>query len=455
MSIVLPANFVNRIHTQFGNDASEFINGLNCEVPVSVRINKLKSCQSGWDEMEKVPWCNEGRYLPEKPVFTLDPLFHAGCYYAQEASSMVIHWLLENVCKLPERPVILDLCGAPGGKSTLLASYLMGEGLLVANEVIKNRVGILAENLIKWGAANKIVTFNDPSAFTSLYSFFDLILVDAPCSGEGMFRKADRSVEEWSLNNARMCASRQRRILSDAWPAIKEGGFLIYSTCTYNPDENEENIKWFAQNNRAEVISIETPENWGIESIPILAGNGLAFYPHKVKGEGFFVSVLKKTESVKPIDHFKFEKKQKKLNIPGNLRAVIESGKNWSFYEEKIGYRAFSGEFNNVLKVLQPKLNLIHYGVLLGARIKNIFIPAHELAMSTELKSNAFQKIEVSKQTALRYLKGETIMPAMDLPKGYILVTYQNIILGFAKNIGNRMNNLYPPAWRIKMSLPG
>ncbi|MCA1744285.1 MAG: RsmB/NOP family class I SAM-dependent RNA methyltransferase, partial [Bacteroidales bacterium] len=262
MAVTLPEAFIQRLQGQMGTSMLKLVDALQQDPVLSVRMNIHKLAVPQWENVEEVPWCPSGYYLSQKPLYTLDPLFHAGCFYPQEASSMVLDWLVRKVCDLPERPVVLDLCGAPGGKSTLLASILDGKGLLVANEVIKSRATILAENVSKWGFANCVVTRSDPSKFADLTSMFDLMVVDAPCSGEGMFRKDDRAIEEWSAANAQMCALRQQRILTDAWPALKQDGYLIYSTCTFNPSENEENMVWMADELGAEVLSLHVPEQW-------------------------------------------------------------------------------------------------------------------------------------------------------------------------------------------------
>lgn len=451
----IPQAFLNRIGQQFPGSTDAFVNALQNSPALSVRMNSLKACPVQYVDDELVPWCADGRYLSEKPVYTLDPLFHAGCYYPQEASSMFIDWLLRNVCKVLENPRVLDLCGAPGGKSTLLASWLNGKGLLMANEIIKSRAVILLENIVKWGAPNTIVTNNKPSDFTQFSSFFDLMLVDAPCSGEGMFRKDQRAVDEWTEDNARMCAARQQQILSDVWPALKEGGYMIYSTCTFNPAENEENLKWFANEFGAQVLSLHVPDAWGIESVPVADGNGLAFYPHRVKGEGFFVAVLLKTSSNEvTLPNIKTERRKVNSGVPNEISRLFLPSQPLVFIEEKTGWRAFPEVLFTELKTIQRQLYPIHFGVQTGQIVKNNLIPSHELAMSTTLDKKSFPVIDLPKTEALRFLKGEAIQPPVQSERGYNLVTYENVPLGFVKNIGNRLNNLYPSAWRIRMSLP-
>ena len=255
---MFPEAFRQRIRKQEYINADELLHGLACPSPVTVRINRKK-----WNKIpensDPVTWCRDGFYLEKRPSFTLDPLFHAGCYYPREASGMFIGEVYRQTIGEARDLRILDLCGAPGGKATHLSTLIGDSGYLVANEVIRSRASVLAENLTKWGLSNSIVTQNDPSAFSRLPGFFDMILADAPCSGEGMFRD-QVAVDEWSEQNAALCSERQKRILADVWPALKNGGILIYSTCTFNPDENEKNIKWITEQEEAlsRVIAVES-----------------------------------------------------------------------------------------------------------------------------------------------------------------------------------------------------
>lgn len=455
MAVALPKEFIHRLQGQLGTSILRFVDALQQDPILSVRMHPGKMAVPQWEGVERVPWCSSGYYLPQKPVYTLDPLFHAGSFYPQEASSMVLDWLVRHVCDLPVQPMVLDLCGAPGGKSTLLASFLDGQGLLVANEVIKSRAAILAENVSKWGFANCVVTRSDPSKFAGLTSMFDLMVVDAPCSGEGMFRKDDRAIEEWSVANTQMCALRQQRILTDAWPALKQGGFLIYSTCTFNPAENEENMAWMADELGAEVLSLPVPEEWGVERISVGAGNGLAFYPHKVRGEGFFVAVLQKTAAEKAIPPAKRrDKKAVKTKAPKELSALLNDAQSWFFQEERNGWCAFPSALGAELSLLQQHLDVWSYGVMLGKPMKEQWIPAHGLANAIDMKASAFPRLDLSLNEALHYLKGEALAAPQGLSVGYVLMTYKEVPLGFAKNIGKRLNNLFPSSWRIRMALP-
>ena len=230
----LPASFTEYTRALLGVEEYEkLVSALQQEPPVSIRLNRLKVHRLKVENALSVqpPWSSEGIYLDERLTFTFDPLFHAGCYYVQEASSMFVEQVLRQHVTKPV--VMLDLCAAPGGKSTHARSVLPEGSLLVANEVIRNRSQILAENLTKWGHPDVVVTNNDPADFSALPSFFDVILTDVPCSGEGMFRKDSVAVEEWSPENVEICWQRQRRIIADVWPSLKPGGILIYSTSTY------------------------------------------------------------------------------------------------------------------------------------------------------------------------------------------------------------------------------
>ena len=292
----LPQAFIERTRQLLGEDIyPQFEEALATETPVSIRPNRTK-CQLPV-EGEPIPWASSGMYLKNRPTFTFDPMFHAGCYYVQEASSMFVERVLREYVHEPV--VMLDLCAAPGGKSTLCRSTLPEGSLLVANEVMRNRSQILAENLIKWGHPEVVVTNNDPADFTELTHLFDVILTDVPCSGEGMFRKDPVAVDEWSLENVDICWQRQRRILTDIWPSLKPGGLLIYSTCTFNREEDEDNVAWTAKELGAEILPVSIDDSWGITGN--LVGGDFPVYrflPHKTKGEGFFLAVLRKDGDV-------------------------------------------------------------------------------------------------------------------------------------------------------------
>ncbi|MBQ5819438.1 MAG: RsmB/NOP family class I SAM-dependent RNA methyltransferase, partial [Bacteroides sp.] len=317
----LPQPFIENIHRLLGAEEGEqLLNALLAEQPISIRLNEEKVPNlSSAPIYNKVPWCATGCYLDHRPTFTFDPLFHAGAYYVQEASSMFVEQALKQYVHSPV--LMLDLCAAPGGKSTLARSVLPQGSLLVANEVMRQRAQVLAENLTKWGHPDVIVTNNDPADFTQLTDMFDVILTDVPCSGEGMFRKDEVAVSEWSTDNVEICWQRQRRILADIWPSLKEGGLLIYSTCTYNTQENEENVRWIADELGADILPLNIDAEWGITSnlLPDAAFPVYRFLPHKAQGEGLFLAVLRKRDA--------FPSKETRVSSLGNERFLVRERK--------------------------------------------------------------------------------------------------------------------------------
>ena len=457
----LPQAFIERTRQLLGEETyTSFEEGLNRTTPVSIRPNRTKCLKLV--QGDSVPWASEGFYLNSRPTFTFDPLFHAGCYYVQEASSMFVEQVLHEYVNEPV--VMLDLCAAPGGKSTLCRSVLPEGSLLVANEVMRNRSQILAENLVKWGHPDVVVTNSDPADFTDFTHLFDVILTDVPCSGEGMFRKDPVAVEEWSVENVDICWKRQRRILTDIWPSLKPGGILIYSTCTFNREENEDNVAWIAKELGADVLSVPMDESWGITGN--LAGGDFPVYrflPHKVKGEGFFLAALRKhaDESVEmPSRNMKLSSrsdKKKKGKDNKQPMAVPKEAKTWlsdaSAYElvvEGTSVVAFPKAFSEVHALLKQAVKVIHAGITLGEIKGKDLIPDHSLAMSKALAEDVFPKAEVSYEQAIAYLRKEGLVLDAEVPRGYVLLTYQDAPLGFVKNIGNRANNLYPQEWRIR-----
>ena len=214
---------------------------LNVEKPIMHNGKWLtEKADIPFEFADKVPWAPDAYYLKSRPSFTMDPLFHAGAYYVQEASGMFVSFALKQIADPHQKLKVLDLCAAPGGKSTLIQSLISSESLLLSNEVIKTRVPVLTQNMTKWGRANGIVSNNDPSHFKRIPGFFDIILIDAPCSGSGLYRKDPEAASSWSTELVKLCSQRQQRILSDVWDCLKEDGFLIYSTCSYSKEENED-----------------------------------------------------------------------------------------------------------------------------------------------------------------------------------------------------------------------
>ena len=447
--MTLPQDFIQQMQALLGTEQSEsFFDALNGEAPTSIRLNPSKPTQHL--DGQPVAWCPEGRYLSSRPSFTLDPIFHAGTYYVQEASSMYL-WHVVRQC-VGEQPVLaLDLCAAPGGKSTLLHSALPTASFIVSNEIVRHRADILRENIIKWGSPHNMVTNNAAADFQALGTVFDLILCDVPCSGEGMFRKDPDAITEWSLQNVDMCQQRQRDILTDIWPCLRPGGLLIYSTCTYNTKENEENVRWIINELGAEAIDSHPDPSWNITGslLPGFDAPVCRFLPHKTRGEGLFMAVLRKTDTTtlpRP--------KPKKAQKTGNLRipALLDS---WMQPNDGTITTTDGQSFTHVTPSSLPPcqaLTTLNRGTdIATAKGKDRLQPAHSLAMSSLLNPAAFPSAEISELEALAYLRTEALTLPPDTPRGYVLLTYQQHPLGFVNNLGSRANNLYPSAWRIRM----
>ena len=400
----LPEDFIRETRLIMGEERyNRFVEALNEESPTSIRINPKKTSMT---KGERVAWCPEGYYLEGRPQFTFDPFFHAGCYYVQEASSMFITHVLRTLLgnhsyqlSTINYPLsVLDMCAAPGGKSTAMRSVLPEGSTLVSNEPIPTRAQILLENITKWGWPDCIVTNNYPRDFRKSKAQFDIILCDVPCSGEGMFRKDPNAINEWSLQNVEKCWRLQREIVSDAWECLKPGGLLIYSTCTYNTKENEENVRWMLETFEAEVLEVPTEPEWGITG-SLLSGFDQPVYrfiPGYTRGEGLFLCALRK--------------------LVNSEQCIVNS------------YDMTNSNHNYKLSTISYKLKVLE----------------------AEWPKGDFPKVDLSYAEALRYLRGEALVLPPDTPKGLVTICYKGAPLGPAKNIGNRANNLYPKAWRIK-----
>ena len=445
----LPQVFVAQMQAILGKDSAVFFDSLQSQSPISIRINPAK--YAGTPSPDKVGWSEYGYYLSERPVFTLDPLIHAGTYYVQEAASMFIEQAISQLLKTSENLNVLDLCAAPGGKSTHLLSLLPESSMLVANEIIRSRANILHENVCKWGYPNAVVTNNAPKDFVRLGGFFDVILVDAPCSGEGMFRKDPDSVNEWSENNVQLCAERQRKILADVWPALKDGGLLIYSTCTYNRKEDEENAAWICKELNASPQRVSIQREWGVVEAEEGGIYGYHFYPHRAKGEGFFLSTFRKEGGDNGRQAKRLGEQSKRL--PKELAHLKELMMNDSLYDfSMFGNRvkALPAAKADDYRLAEQNLYILNSGVELGEIKGKDFIPSPNLALSTQLNRSVYPVVNVDLDTALSYLRRDTISTnAAD--RGFMLVCYNSTPLGWLKNIGNRTNNLYPNEWRIRM----
>jgi 16S rRNA C967 or C1407 C5-methylase (RsmB/RsmF family)/NOL1/NOP2/fmu family ribosome biogenesis protein len=447
---LLPSEFEQAMQKQLTGSFSSFIKSLNEPSPVSIRVNPNKSYSQ--NDLEQIQWSQFGKYLKERPIFTLDPLLHAGAYYVQEASSMFLEQAFVQSVDQDKAINVLDLCAAPGGKSTHLLSLLNKQSLLVSNEVIKSRASILSENIQKWGHCNAVVSNNDPEDFKRLQGFFDVIVVDAPCSGEGLFRKDPNATKEWSADNVVLCSKRQRRILNDVWPALKQNGILIYSTCTYNEFENEENLNWLKKEHEVEFIKLKINPEWGIETVDSNAMLGYRFYPHRVKGEGFFLSVLRKTK-----DEGEFRTKGRSTfvspsaKILSQLRDWIHLPEEKTFINRNDQFQFFPKDKLQEIEFLARNLYLLSAGTMMANAKHEKLIPEHALALSIELRKENFNSAELELSDALRYLRRETLtFPSTK--KGFSLMSHQNTPLGWANVLDNRINNLYPSDWRIRMA---
>ena len=456
--MILPETLIQSLQNikGFNEEAFKAVHQSGGQI-TSVRLNpaKVKSQKSKVKTEEAVPWSSNGYYLKERPSFTLDPLFHAGAYYVQEASSMFLEEALKQTVDLTKPVKVLDLCAAPGGKSTLIQSIISADSLLVSNEVIKARVNILAENMTKWGAANVIVTNNDPKDFQRLKNYFDVIMVDAPCSGSGLFRKDPNAINEWSENNVALCAQRQQRILADIMPALKDGGVLIYSTCSYSKAEDEAITDWLAEEFAVDSLQLAVEESWGIvETVSERSDSfGYRFYPDKVKGEGFFIAAFRKPLSSVAISEVKSQKskvKSKQAFTAKEIEAVkpfLVNADNYFYIKQHEEVIAMPLHLENDLAIIQSSLYIKKAGVRLGTIIRNELIPAHDLAVSSIIHPD-IPNLDVDAEAALQYLRKVDIV-IESACKGWVLLTHQNLSIGWIKIMANRTNNYYPAAWRI------
>jgi 16S rRNA C967 or C1407 C5-methylase (RsmB/RsmF family)/NOL1/NOP2/fmu family ribosome biogenesis protein len=446
----LPEDFVQRMQAELGQEYDAFAESLEQPPPVSIRMNQQKkSTQQG----QPIPWCRTGFYLPERPSFTFDPEFHAGAYYVQEASSMLIEQAVKQVVDVRPALRVLDLCAAPGGKSTHLLNLINEQSLLVSNEVIHARAFVLSENIQKWGHPNCVVTNNDPVAFSRMTGFFDLIVIDAPCSGEGLFRKDPEARHEWSPGNAALCAVRQQRILHDVFPALKDNGILIYSTCTFNPEENERNLFRFSHEKKVSFIPLQFPKEWGIEEVQQENVIGYRCLPHRVNGEGFFMAVMRKESPEKNSSLAK-----KKLNIASQqvasrFREWLMAPDQFTLIHDERKMAVIPQSLIDEVLVIQHYLKVIYQGTALAEIKHDKKIPEHAFALSRIINRKYFPSLELSLDEAIRYLRKDPLLLG-GYEKGFALAVFNNLPLGWVNVLDNRVNNLYPANWRIRMNPP-
>ena len=447
----LPQGLLLDLHDVPSFDEAAFI-AAHLQSPVtSVRLNRAKDIGL-FATNEKVSWCPDGVYLRERPIFTLDPTYHAGAYYVQEASSMFLDHLLRGILKDKKGLRVLDLCAAPGGKSTLIASLLDKESLLVSNDVIRTRASILDENMTRWGYMNTWVTSNDPRDFGRLTGYFDVIVVDAPCSGSGLFRKDARALEDWTEANVQLCGERQQRILADVWPALKEDGILVYATCSYSQQEDEQILDWLAKTYSVASISLEINEEWGIVTVSSHEKDmiGYRFFPDKVQGEGFFIAAMQKKEETETVKAPRYKTRHDK-KIQQMAGYLLKDADVLFMQTDKEHFSALHPGHEDDLQILQQAVYLRKTGLKLGNPAAKDWLPAHDVALSIDA-SNNLPGIDVNKEQALHFLK-RVDMGILELEKGWLMIRYNGLGLGWVKSLGNRVNNYLPKHWRIRMEI--
>lgn len=452
MSTILPNALIQRLGNDPFFDKEGFLAAHHADDKLtSVRINPEKPSPLLFPLDHQVPWCPTGYYLEERPAFTLDPLFHAGCYYVQEASSMFLSHIIA-VLGLDSKAVrALDCCAAPGGKSTLLNARLSKDSLLVANEIIKNRAIVLKENHVRWGTANVVVSHNDPSAFKRLPGFFDLLLVDAPCSGSGMFRKDEQSIDKWSEAAVKLCVERQQRILSQVLESLASDGYLLYSTCSYSQEENEDMVDWLMSTYDLESVRIPVEAQWHIKETQSdkHQGYGYRFYPHLTKGEGFFISVLR-ASAMRSSFSLKKLKTDKQTVSPQDLKGWVEDPQRFVTLVHRQIVHFFPEAHELSVKALQQVLYLKNAGTIAGKWLGKELVPAHDLAMSVHAE-DALPFVDVELDVAREFLRKKTVDVSLfsSIKKGWCMVKFNGVSLGWVKVLGQRVNNYYPNDVRI------
>ncbi|MBL7683892.1 MAG: RNA methyltransferase [Flavipsychrobacter sp.] len=446
----LPEILLQDLQQVKGFDKEALIAAHQLPAVTSVRLNPNKA-SAAFADNEQVPWCANGRYLAERPVFTVDPLYHAGAYYVQEASSMFLHHILSSHVLASSGLRVLDLCAAPGGKSTLIASFLGEDDLLVSNEVIRTRATILEENMTRWGYMNTWVVSNDPKDIGRLESYFDVIVVDAPCSGSGLFRKDARALDEWSEGNVLLCSQRQQRILADVWPSLKEDGIVIYATCSYSPQEDEEILDWLSENFEVKGLPVALEAEWGVvETVSSKGMHGYRFSPDKVKGEGFFIAALQKKETTREPKPLRYKTLQDK-KAQEQTKHLLDT-EYLCLQLDKDNYVAIHPSHEADYHTLKQFVYLRKTGVQLGTPTPKEWLPSHDVALSIH-RAATLPKLELNKEQALKFLKKEDFALPEGTHKGWILLTYNGLGIGWIKALGNRFNNYLPKHWRIRMEI--
>lgn len=455
---------------QLGTEFAAFMAALEDRPVVSLRLNPRKT-GAEFPEGSPIPWAEDGYYLPERPKFFLDPMIYAGGYYVQEASSMLIGQCLDFEKDLR----ILDLCAAPGGKSTLLASRMSANSVLVSNELVKQRSRALIDNLGRWGNPRTIVTNSHPRDFQNLRHAFDAVVIDAPCSGEGMFRKDPKVIEHWSPGVVRNCAMRQQDILRDVMNCVRPGGRLVYSTCTYNPYENEAIVQWILDHEPGvfEIVPLKFPDAWGLEPSRVQGySEAMKYsyhcYPHRVQGEGFYFACLQKVKAGRQIvlspskqrkqrRHKKkhFESKEKPTIVLGKKEMAIAA----EYVNPTLQLRERDGGFDGLpegmekdVAELEGVLRILKAGIRIGTVQKGKFIPDHDLALS-EIASTNVPRISIARAEALHYMKRESLQLDTHGIRGWAILNYEGRDFGWVKALDNRVNNHLPKELRLRAEI--
>lgn len=452
ISEIFPEVFRQRIEKQFPSDWEKLLEALNEDAPISVRLNPALNSLSAASSLERVPWESNAFYLTQTCKFGTDPLFQGGGYYVQEASSMAIGWMMKQI--IPhfnhKNLLALDACAAPGGKSTHILSTLSPEAVLVANEIVPARYTALVENLTKWGNLNQIILQKPLSALSSLQECFDIIVADAPCSGEGIFRKNPEARAEWNENSEQICATRQVEILENLLPLLKPGGILLYSTCTFAPAENEGIIS-FLHSKELYCICTETAPGSGWRKVePIPKHFGWQALPHLVKGEGFFFTAYQKSGKAIPTDlqNYTFQKKSK--SSKDSMPVPFQPPEGITFHEGFDGSLFILSEATLQMQQLLAREGIrSRAGLQAGVWKGNKFIPDQELAYWKWMPTTVYPHLEVNRENAVRYLRKENLDFTPE-GNGFHLITYRGIGLGWINLIPGRQNNMYPPSWRFR-----
>lgn len=454
----LPERFVERMRQELGEaEATALCEALATESSTAIRLNTPKMSYPPF-EAEAVPWSADGYTLSERPAFTLDPAFHAGAYYVQEASSQFAGYILSQAVggrAQCEGLRVLDVCAAPGGKSTHYASLVGEHGLVVANEINRSRAAVLADNARKWGLGNMVVTCNDSAHLGDYEEWFDVVAIDAPCSGEGMFRKSEEACEQWSEANVKMCADRQWEIVKNVFDTLRPGGVLIYSTCTFNRDEDEALVQricdeWGEAIEPAQEVDVA--DEWGAVVGRVGAFQTFRFFPHRVKGEGMFMAVARKAGV--PTSRRRMPKARREVIAAVEKRSEqelsrwVKEPKRMRFFSAGDTIYACWAEHYDEIKALSSRLAVIYSGVALGQIFKGKLKPDGALAFYVGLNRDAVATAELSLDEALQFLRKQD-MSAEPFVEGVNMVLYKGLPLGFVKRVGARVNNMYPASLRI------